>query len=90
MFRSKVSPPSIVNIFRLLTYVPVTSVIKDKIHICTSSIDLTQPIHAPETCSFGNPSTCGGMVRKVDGWTAGIVRGRLEWMGEFPDDNLDV
>jgi hypothetical protein len=30
------------------------------------------------------------MVRKVDGWTVAIVRGCLEGMGEFPDDNLDV
>ena len=30
------------------------------------------------------------MVRKVDGWTAAIVRGCLEGTGEFPDDNLDM
>jgi importin-5 len=30
------------------------------------------------------------MVRKVDGWTAAIVRGCLEGMGELGDDNLDV
>jgi len=30
------------------------------------------------------------MVRKVDGWTAAIVRGCLEGMGEIGDDNLDV
>ena len=47
-------------------------------------------MHASETCSFGDASTCGALVRKVDGWTAVIVRGCLEGMGEFPDDNLDV
>jgi importin-5 len=31
-----------------------------------------------------------GMVRKVDGWAAAIVRGCLEGMGELGDDNLDV
>jgi hypothetical protein len=31
-----------------------------------------------------------GMVRKVDGWTAAIVRGCLEGMGELGDENLDV
>ena len=30
------------------------------------------------------------MVRKIDGWTAAIVRGCLEGMGELGDDNLDV
>ena len=30
------------------------------------------------------------MVRKVDGWTAAIVRGCLEGMGELPDDNLEM
>jgi importin-5 len=30
------------------------------------------------------------MVRKVDGWTAAIVRGCLEVMGELGDDTLDV
>jgi hypothetical protein len=47
-------------------------------------------MHAPETCSFGNASTCGAMVRKVDGWTMAIGTGCLEGMGEFSDDNLDV
>lgn len=31
-----------------------------------------------------------GMVRKVDGWIAAIVRGCLEGMGDLSDDNLDV
>ena len=31
-----------------------------------------------------------GMVRKVDGWAAAIVRGCLEGMGELGDDDLDV
>jgi hypothetical protein len=31
-----------------------------------------------------------GMVRKVDGWTAAIVHGCLEGMGELADDNLDM
>ena len=30
------------------------------------------------------------MVRKVGGWTAAIVRGCLEGMGELGDDTLDV
>jgi len=89
-FHLNVSPPSIVNIFWLLTHVPVASVIKDKIHVCTSSIDQTWPMHVPETCSFGNASTCGAMVREVDGWTMEIGIGWLEGMGEFSDDNLDV
>jgi len=47
-------------------------------------------MHVPETCSFGNASTCGAMVREVDGWTMEIGIGWLEGMGEFSDDNLDV
>ncbi|EGO00640.1 hypothetical protein SERLA73DRAFT_166917 [Serpula lacrymans var. lacrymans S7.3] len=30
------------------------------------------------------------MVKRVDGWTAAIVRACLEGMGELPEDNLDV
>lgn len=30
------------------------------------------------------------MVKKVDGWTAAIVRGCLEGMGQLGDDSLDV
>ncbi|KAI0684888.1 ARM repeat-containing protein [Cytidiella melzeri] len=31
-----------------------------------------------------------GMVRRVDGWTAAVVRGCLEGMGEFPEEDIDV
>jgi hypothetical protein len=30
------------------------------------------------------------MVRKFDEWTAAVVRGCLEGMGELPNDHLDV
>lgn len=30
------------------------------------------------------------MVRRVDGWTAAVVRGCLEGMGEFPEDDMDI
>jgi hypothetical protein len=30
------------------------------------------------------------MVKKVDGWVAAIVRGCLEGMGEFHDDQLSL
>ena len=31
-----------------------------------------------------------GMVKKVEGWTAAIVRSCLEGMGELGDESLDV
>ena len=31
-----------------------------------------------------------GMVRKVDGWTAVIVSGCLEGIGELGDDHFDI
>lgn len=30
------------------------------------------------------------MVKKVDGWTAAVVRGCLEGMGELRDDDLGI
>lgn len=32
----------------------------------------------------------GAMVKRVDGWTAAIVRGCLEGMGALGEDSLDV
>lgn len=30
------------------------------------------------------------MVKKVDGWTAAVVRGCLEGMGEIPEDDIEI
>lgn len=30
------------------------------------------------------------MVRRVDGWTAAVVRGCLEGMGEIPEDDMEI
>lgn len=31
-----------------------------------------------------------GMVRRVDGWPAALVRGCLEGMGEIPEDDMEI
>jgi len=70
MFHSKVSPPSIINIL-FLTYVPVASVIKDKIHILLITHDLCmrQKLAVLE------------MLRLVEHWCVKLMGGQ-QWSWE--------